>query len=59
MIDGEVDNKKSCFNLISQNDSKFRIYCIGFGNICDKNLIERYGKLGKGGSSFIKYWTIK
>ncbi len=53
LTDGEVHDKEECFNLISQNDSKFRIHSIGIGNYFDKNLIEKCGKLGKGSSSFV------
>ena len=53
LTDGQVFDREECFNLISDNNSRFRIQSIGIGNDFDRVLIERCGKLGKGSSSFV------
>jgi hypothetical protein len=54
LTDGDVDNRNECIDIIKNNSNKFRIHAIGIGDYFDKVLIEQCGKLGKGGSSFVR-----
>jgi len=54
LTDGQVFDKRECFNLITLNSNKFRIHSIGIGSDFDKDLIEQSGKLGKGSSRFVE-----
>ena len=54
LTDGQVNNRDECVNLITANSNKFRIHAIGIGDLFDKILIERSGKLGKGSSNFVE-----
>ena len=53
LTDGQVWDREKCINLISANNSRFRIQSIGIGDNFDRILIERCGKIGKGSSSFV------
>ena len=54
LTDGEVEDKKECFNIIKENSNIFRIHSIGIGNDFDKELINLCGKYGKGSSNYVE-----
>ena len=54
LTDGQVNDRKGCINLITENSNKFSMHAFGIGNYFDKYFIEKSGKLGKGSSHFIE-----
>ena len=53
LTDGDVSNVSSILSLINENNDLSRVYTIGVGNGCSREIIVEGAKLGKGKHEFI------
>lgn len=47
-----MSNTDEIINFANNNKNKARIHTFGIGSGCDKNLVEKTAKAGRGSSSF-------
>jgi len=53
LTDGDISNTEQVLELIAKNTEQFRVYTIGIGNGCSRQLIIEGANVGKGSYEFI------